>query len=69
MRRFLGRVALIGAVAGAVIALRGYLKNTSGPKQGNVQRVLDDGKTTVEPEAAQAREFVDLARGLLQIGD
>lgn len=69
MRRLLGRLALLGAAVGAVIALRGYLKNTAGPKQGDVQIVLDDGKTTIEPEAAQAREFADLAGGLLQIGE
>ena len=67
MKKTLGWLALLGAVAGAVVALLGYLKAAEVPKKGDVQIILDDGKTTVEPDSDEAREFVALARGLLQI--
>ena len=71
MRKVLGRVVLLGAAAGTVLALRnrllrGYLKDSAGPKKGDVQIVLDSG-LTVEPEAGEAQEFADIARKILQI--
>ena len=67
MRKILSRLALLGAVAGAVYALRNYLQDSKAAKQGDVQIVLDTG-ATVEPEPAEAQEFVDIARKVLQIG-
>ncbi len=68
MRRALGRLALLGAAAGAVLVLRGYLRGAAGTRRGDVQLVLDDGATTVEPETPVAEEFVDIARRILEIG-
>ena len=71
MRKVLGRVVLLGAAAGTVLALRNrvlrsYLKDSTGPKKGDVQVVLDSG-FTVEPDSAEAQEFADIARKILQI--
>ena len=65
MRKLLVRVALVGAAAGAAIAVRNYLRNGAGTKPGDVQIVLDDG-ATVEPEPVEAREFADIARKVVQ---
>lgn len=67
MRRLLGRLVIVGAAAGAVIILRNYLRDTTGAKKGDVQIVLDDGVTTIEPEPVEAREFIDIARKVLEI--
>ena len=66
MRKLLGRLVLLGAVAGAVYALRNYLQDPTGAKRGDVQIVLDTG-AAVEPDAAEAQEFVDVARNILEI--
>jgi hypothetical protein len=65
MRKLLVRVALVGAAAGAAIAVRNYLRNGAGTKPGDVQIVLDDG-ATVEPEPVEAREFADIARKVVE---
>jgi hypothetical protein len=65
MRKLLVRVALVGAAAGAALAVRNYLRNGAGTKPGDVQIVLDDG-ATVEPEPVEAREFADIARKVVE---
>ena len=72
MRKILGRLVLFGAAAGGALALRNYLlrsylKDYAGPKKGDVQIVLDSG-VTVEPDPAEAQEFTDIARKILEIG-
>ena len=59
---------MLGAAAGAVYALRSYLHHSTGAKRGDVQIVLDTG-ATVEPDAAEAQEFVDVARNILEISN
>jgi hypothetical protein len=66
MRKLLRRLIVLGAVAGAVFALRNYLQDSTGAKQGDVQILLDTG-ATVEPDPAEAQEFVDVARNILEI--
>ena len=58
---------MLGAAAGAVYALRNYLQDSTGAKRGDVQIVLDTG-ATVEPDPAEAQEFADIARKVLEIG-
>jgi hypothetical protein len=65
MRKLLVRVTLVGAAAGAALAVRNYLRNGAGTKPGDVQIVLDDG-TTVEPDPVEAREFADIARKVVE---
>ncbi len=66
MRKLLGRLVLLGAAVGAVYALRNYLQDPTGAKRGDVQIVLDTG-ATIEPDAAEAQEFVEVARNILEI--
>jgi hypothetical protein len=68
VRKLVGRLFLLGAVAGAVYALRNYLQDSAGASRGDVQIVLDTG-ATVEPDSAEAQEFVDVARKILEIGN
>ena len=65
MRKLLVRVALVGAAAGAALAVRNYLRDGAGAKPGDVQITLDDG-ATVEPEPVEAREFADIARKVVE---
>ena len=65
MRKLLVRVALVGAAAGAALAVRNYLRDGAGTKPGDVQIVLDDG-ATVEPGPVEAREFADIARKVVE---
>ena len=67
MRRTFGRVVLLGAAAGAAYALINYLRDSEGARKGDVQIVLDTG-ATVEPDPAEAQEFSDIARKVLEIG-
>ena len=63
----MGRLILLGVTVGAVYALRNYLRDSTGARQGDVQMVLDTG-STVEPDPAEAQEFADIARKVLEIG-
>jgi hypothetical protein len=67
VRRTFGRLVLLGAAAGAAYTLLTYLRDSEGVKKGNVQIVLDTG-ATVEPDPAEAKEFADIARKVLEIG-
>jgi hypothetical protein len=68
VKKALGRLALLGAAAGAAYALRSYLGGGSaGPKKGDVQIVLDTG-AVVEPGPSEAHELADIARKVLEIG-
>jgi hypothetical protein len=68
VRRFLGRLLLLGALAGGVVAVRGYLKGqTTGEEV--VQIVFDDGSThTLLSNTVEAQEFTDIARKVVEIG-
>jgi hypothetical protein len=68
MRKVLGRLALLGAAAGAAYALRGYLGGSSAEPKADVQIVLDTG-AIVEPGPLEEREFADIARKVLEIGE
>ena len=67
MRRLLGGLLLLGALAGGVVAVRGYLK---GQSQGEeiVQIVFDDGSThALASNTVEAQEFTDIARKVVEI--
>ncbi len=68
MRRLLGRLLLLGALAGGVVAVRGYLKGKSRGEEV-VQMVFDDGSTHVlASNTAAAQEFTEIARKVVEIG-
>ncbi len=66
MRKILGGLVLLGVAAGAGLAVRNYLRDPAGAKQGDVQIVLDNG-ATLEPGPVEAQEFTDIARKVLEI--
>jgi class 3 adenylate cyclase len=68
VRRFLGRLLLLAALAGGVVAARGYLKGqTTGEEV--VQIVFDDGSThTLLSNTVEAQELTDIARKVVEIG-
>ena len=68
MRKLFGGLVLAGAAAGAGLALRNYLRGTSGGVGGEVRITLNGG-TELELEPAEAREFVDIARRVLEISN
>ncbi len=68
MRRMLGRLILLGALAGGVVAVRGYLKGQSSGEDV-VQIVFDDGSTrSLASNTVEAQEFTDIARKVVELG-
>jgi hypothetical protein len=67
-RKLLGGLLLLGALAGGVVAVRGYLKGQSSGEE-DVQIVFDDGSThLLDPGTVEAQEFTDIARKVVEIG-
>ena len=68
MKKLLRRLLLLGAIAGAVYAARGYLRRESATTQ-TIQIVFDDGSTrSLAPNTADGTEFSDIARKIVEIG-
>ena len=68
MRKLLGRLLFLGALAGGVLAVRAYLKGQS-PGEEAVQIVFNDGSTHVlDSGTVEAQEFTDIARKVVEIG-
>ena len=67
MRKLLVRVALLGAAVGAGLAVRNHLRTSSGAQPGDVQIVLRDGATSVEPGPVEAEEFTSIARNVVEV--
>ena len=68
MRKVFGGLGLAGAAAGAGLALRNYLRGTSGGAGGEVRITLNGG-AELELEPAEAREFVNIAQRVLEISN
>lgn len=69
MRRLLRRLVLLGALVGAVVAVRNYLKENEAPGEEAVQIVFDDGSTqALSARSVEAQEFTDIARKIVEIG-
>jgi hypothetical protein len=67
VRKLLGRLILIGALAGGVVAARNYLRGSSAEEV--VQLVFDDGSTrSLASNTVEAQEFTDIARKIVEIG-
>ena len=68
MKKVFGSLFLLGALAGGVVAVRGYLKRAL-PGEEIVQIVFDDGSTHVlASDTVEAQEFADIARKVVEIG-
>lgn len=68
MRKLLGRLLLLGALAGGAMAARNYFKGgTSGEEV--VQLVFDDGSTrSLASNTVEGQEFTGIARKVVEIG-
>jgi hypothetical protein len=68
MKKLFGRLLVLGALAGGVVAVRGYLQKQA-PGEEVVQIVFDDGSTqTLTSDSVEAQEFTDIARKLVEMG-
>jgi hypothetical protein len=68
MRRLLGRLILLGTLAGGAVAVWGYMKSQSSGEEV-VQIVFDDGSThALASNTVEAQEFTDIARKVVEIG-
>ena len=68
MKRVFGRLLLLGVLAGGGVAVWGYLKGQS-PGEDVVQIVFDDGSTrSLASNTAEAQEFTEIARKVVEIG-
>lgn len=69
MGKLLKRLVLLGALIGAGVAVRNYLQNSEAPGEEAVQLTFDDGSTqALSSRSAEAQEFTDIARKLVEIG-
>jgi hypothetical protein len=70
MKKLLRRLVLVGAFAGAVVAVRSYLgKSGASAGREEVEISFDDGTTQVlGPDSVEAQEFGNLARKILEVG-
>jgi hypothetical protein len=68
VRKLLGRLLLLGALAGGVVAARNYMKKGM-PGEEVVQIVFDDGSTrALASNTVEGQEFTDIARKVVEIG-
>jgi len=68
VRRVLGRLLLLGALAGGVVAVRAYLRGQSSGEEV-VHIVFDDGSTrSLASDTLEAQEFTSIARKVVEIG-
>jgi hypothetical protein len=68
VKKLLRRLAILGAIAGAIYAVRTYMKRDS-PVTESTQIIFDDGSTrSLASNTAEGKEFADIARRLVEIG-
>jgi hypothetical protein len=68
MKKLLRRLLLLGAIAGAVYAARGYLRSESAATE-SVQMVFDDGSTrSLASNTTEGREVTNIAHKIVEIG-
>ena len=68
MRKLLGRLVILGAVVGGVVAVGTYLRGGASA-QDVAQVTFDDGSTRAfASNTPEGEEFVDIARKLVEMG-
>lgn len=68
MKKLLGRLLILGAVAGGVVALRGYLRGDGSPRDV-AQVTFDDGSTrSLNSSTPEGEELSDIAKKLVEMG-
>ena len=69
MKKRLGRLVILGAVVGAVVAVGGYLRGGAASAQDVAQVTFDDGSTRAfASNTPEGEEFTDVARKLVEMG-
>jgi hypothetical protein len=68
VKKLIRRLVILGVIAGGIYAVRSYLRAESAAT-GSAQLVFDDGSTrSIASNTAEGREFVDVARRIVEIG-
>ena len=68
MKKILGRLVILGAVVGGVVAVGGYLRGGAAAKDV-AQVTFDDGSSTAfASNTPEGEELADIARKLVEIG-
>ena len=68
MRKLFGRVLVLGALAGGVVALRNYARK-GGAATDVAQITFDDGSMrSFASDTPQGEELADIARKLVEMG-
>jgi hypothetical protein len=68
VKKLIRRLVLLGAIVGGIYAVRSYLRGGSAAT-GSAQIIFDDGSTrSLASNTAEGREFVDIARRIVEIG-
>jgi hypothetical protein len=68
VRKLFGRLLLLSALVGGVVAVRNYLKGGAAAEEV-VQLVFNDGSTSsLASNTVEAQEFTDIARKVVEIG-
>lgn len=68
MKKLIGRLALLGAVAGGVVLARSYLKGGAAAKDV-AQITFDDGSSrSLSSDTPEGEELADIARKLVEMG-
>jgi len=68
VKKLLGRLVILGAAAGAAVAVGGYLRGGAAAKD-IVQVTFDDGsQSSLASNIPEGEEFADIARKLVEMG-
>lgn len=68
MKKWLGRLALIGALVGLAAGARGYLKVGAGAEEAARVTFDDNTDASFASNSVEGQEFSDIARKLVEIG-
>ncbi len=68
MKKLLGRLVILGAAAGAAVAISGYLKGGTATRD-IVQITFDDGsQSSLASDTPEGEELADIGRKLVEMG-
>ena len=68
MKKLLGRLVILGAVAGAAVAAGAYLRDGTSTRDV-AQVTFDDGsQSSFASNTPEGEEFADIARKLVEMG-
>lgn len=69
MKKVFGRLLLVGALAGAAVAVGSYIRKSAPSGEEVVQISFDDNTTQpLSASTVEGQEFTDIARKLVALG-